>query len=163
MRKFEKSLAIIEILVGLGLIILLIYSWYSVFSYMVENGQTTWSKISILKLIRNAHFIFLSGAMGLVSGILLLKEKKLGWILSTSSWIVYCLVTSLIFWKLEKADGPFNTLNYVLSGLLILIFLIMAGVLTLKPFRLKYKPDSKSWIIIAVITVVFLIDKLLIK
>ena len=130
---------------------------------MVDSGQITWSEISILKLIRNAHFIFLSGAMGLVSGILLLKNKKMGWILSFSSWIIYCFGTLIIFWKTGKVDGPISTQNYMLIGILILIFIIMAIVLTLKPFMLKYKPDSKSWITIAVITLVFLIDKLLIK
>ena len=167
MRKnwkiFEKLLAIVEILVGLSLIILLIYSWSSSFQYMVDSGQIAWSEISILKLIRNAHFIFLSGAMGLVSGILLLKGKKLGWILSVSSWIVYCFGTLMILWKLEKVDDPINIQNYIIVGLLILFFLIMAMVLSLKPFRLKYKPDSKSWITIAVIILVFLLDKLLIK
>lgn len=130
---------------------------------MIEANLITWSRISILKLIKNAHFIFLSGVMGFMSGVLLLKGKKCGWILNVSSWLVYSLGAFLITWRLERTNDSFTNQNYILIGILIFIFLIMAIVMILKPFRLKYKPSSKSWATIGVITLVFLLDKLLIK
>ena len=162
---FEKIISGFQIIFGIATISFLLWSLNSRITTIFELSDYTWNDISYRKLIKNHYFFTSLGTLSVVSGILLLKSKKVGWILSVSNWLLYglgILINSINRYYSNESIIESNS-DYIIIGIAIISFLILALCLTLKPFRTKYKPNLKSWFKIGIITLILITAKLLIK
>lgn len=91
----------------------------------------------------------------IISGILLLFNKKTGWVIAIIVLLTEALfpVLFLILYKVKPVTPYETDVNLVLFGAIwCLIFATMLSLLLLKPFRLKYSPNSAIYLIIIVVT-----------
>jgi len=91
----------------------------------------------------------------IISGILLLSNKKTGWIIAIIVLLTETLYpVSFILLHIVKPTTPYKTdVKLILFGAIwSLIFAIMLILLLLKPFRLKYSPSSATYLVIIVVT-----------
>ncbi|WP_421808767.1 hypothetical protein [Flagellimonas sp.] len=163
-KVINKALGIIEIILGISVIITTIYSWKIVLT-QYEHFGVSWERISLLKLFKQAHFVFLSGLMGLVSGILLIKRKRWGWITSVSSLLIYSIGLILIAMGVNN-NGKLlleDQGDYISIGTILALFLILAFLLVIKPIRDFYNIKTRDWAIIGTIVILFTLDKLIIN
>ena len=160
----NKSLGIIEILFGISVMILSIFSWYTILTNLEQFGLR-WEGVSFIKLIEQSHFVFLIGLLGLVSGILLIKRKRLGWITSAASLLVYPIGMALIIVARhnEGKDLLEDRLDYIITGMIMIIFFVLAFTLTLKPIRDFYGIKIRDWAYSGTIVILFALDKLVIN
>lgn len=109
-KAVNKIVGMIEILLGISVIILWIYSWHTV-AMNLEQFGLKWERISFIKLVKQAHFVFLSGLLGLISGVLLFKGKRWGWITSIASLLIYQIGMILIIWdRINEGKEPLEDL-----------------------------------------------------
>jgi hypothetical protein len=162
---FEKIISGFQIIFGIAGISFVVWSLNLTITTIFEHSDYTWNDVSFYKLLKNHYFFIFTGALCLSSGILLLKNKKIGWILSVVTWLLYALGTLInLLAKNDENEYLFESnLEFILVGLVITSFFILALCLTLKPFRTKYKANLNSWILIGLLTLIFTISKLLIK
>ncbi|KAB5483112.1 MULTISPECIES: hypothetical protein [Flagellimonas] len=164
-KLFEKVISGFQIIFGITTISFLLWSLNLTITIIFENSDYTWNDVSFYKLFKNHYFFTFLGILSISSGILLLKNKKIGWILSVSTWLLYGFGTLInIFKKNDENEYIFaSNSDFIILGIIIVTFLILALCLTLKPFRTKYKPNLKSWFKIGIITLILITAKLLIK
>lgn len=160
-KVINRTLGIIEIILGISVIILTIYSRNIVLTRYEDFGLN-WERISLFKLFKQAHFVFLSGLLGLISGILLLKGKRWGWITSVSSLLIYSIGFILIA---MGVNGNGKVLledqgDYISIGAILAVFLILAFMLVIKPIRDFYSIKIRDWAIVGTIVTLFTLDKL---
>jgi hypothetical protein len=162
---FEKVISGFQIIFGIVVISFLLLTLDSIISTLLEHSDYTWKDVSFYKLIKNHYFFTFLGILSISSGILLLKNKKIGWILSVSTWLLYGLGTLINIFKKNHENKSILESNsdYITIGIFIVAFFILALCLTLKPFRTKYKANLKSWFKIGIITLILITVKLLIK
>ncbi|RUA14746.1 MAG: hypothetical protein DSY83_08840 [Flavobacteriia bacterium] len=163
-KVINKTLGIIEILLGISVIILTIYSWHTVLTQL-EHFGLNWEKISFFKLIKQSHFVFLSGVLGMISGILLLKGKRWGWITSVSSFLVYSIGMILIALGTNNKGKVLleDEGDYIIPGVLLIVFLVLTFLLALKPIRELYSIKIRDWVIVGTKVLLFTLDKLIIN
>ncbi|MDC6362391.1 MULTISPECIES: hypothetical protein [Flavobacteriaceae] len=163
-RIANKALGVIEILIGLTVMILSIYSWRLILTILEDQGLT-WERISFIKLIKRAHFVFLLGLLGFVSGVLLLKGKRWGWITSMASLVLYPIAMILILMDRNKEGlEPLEDRgDFFLTGIVLIAFLALIFLLALKPIKVFYSIKIRDWVIAGVIVLLFTIDKLIIN
>tara|TARA_R100001369_G_scaffold73411_3_gene101962 strand:- start:97 stop:606 length:510 start_codon:yes stop_codon:yes gene_type:complete len=164
-KLFEKVISVFQIIFGIAIISLVLWSVNTTITIIFEHSDYTWRDVSFYKLVKNNHFYILSSLLCISSGILLLKNKKIGWVLSVTTWLVYGLGTLLN--TLKKNDKNESVIqsnsDSIIVGIFVVSFLTIAMCLTFKPFRTKYEPNLYSWLIIGLITLIFIAEKLLIN
>lgn len=141
-----------------------IYSWNIVLT-RYEHFGLNWERISLFKLFKQSHFVFLSGLMGLMSGILLLKGKRWGWITSVSSLLVYSIGLILIGMGVNGNGKVLleNQADYISIGATLAVFLVLAFLLVIKPIRDFYSIKIRDWAIVGTIVIIFTLDLLIIN
>lgn len=161
-KVINRALGIIEIILGISVIILTIYSWNIVLTRYEDFGLN-WERISLFKLFKQAHFVFLSGLLGLISGILLLKGKRWGWITSVSSLLIYSIGFILIAMGVNGKVLLEDQGDYISIGAILAVFFILAFMLVIKPIRDFYSIKIRDWAIVGTIVTLFTLDKLIIN
>lgn len=105
------------------------------------------------------HVNYIMGVLCFAGGIGLLYDKRWGWVL--------CLITTLVFTGLmlvsgrngitaEKNEHMMMSVSYLVVAAL---FAIMFLLLVQKPLRLKYKPNVVTWLLVAGVIILVVIDK----
>lgn len=160
---FEKIVSVIQILLGITIISVLIWSVNISISQIFEHSDYTWKDISILKLIKNNHFFTLLGLMGIIGGIGWFKYKTNGWLLSFMFWFLLGLSTTLVALKFKLQEPNVMRANeeYLIYYSTIFVSFFLAILLVLKTFWNKYNPTKKSSIIFGIILLTFIIDKII--
>ena len=166
----NKNWKIIEKIIG-GLliaicsVILIIIFWgiNTTLQSNLEQSDLTLLNTSIYKLMITYHHQILKGLLGILSGFLLLRNKRIGWIMSIATCLIYGIETiMIIFIKKSEEIKIFESESYLIfAGLIAILFLSLTITLTNKQFRIKYSPNRKSWIAVGIITLIFMTDLLI--
>jgi len=153
-----------EKIIGSILIILGGFILYSTFMILSLNlaivskylGQ---SMCSILtpKFIWNYHSFLIIFLLLIFSGVTLIRNKKLGWLLAIALLFYFTILISLILLNTDKTDWSFDrTAEFYISRVFMaLVSISMCLLLLLKPFRNKYNPTTSNWLFI-ILTIGFL-------
>jgi len=160
---FEKITGVLQIIFGLVLIYILIWGLNIKLNQFYKITEITGSDISIFKIFYTNHYNLILSLLGIVSGVLLIRNNKIGWILSITTWFSYCIGTILTTRKIALKNSNFEIFSgqYNIYGLMIIIFLIMGILLISKEFRKKYSPNYKSWALLILSTAFFILDRLI--
>jgi predicted membrane metal-binding protein len=143
---FEKICALVEIALGVGLLYGVCSTIYNIEGGIINDRRlfieqpSVWEKVSMNKMESITGLIFLT------VGILLLFNKKVGWIITVS----ICLFSLIIA---VASCYPFN--GYDVFGLLVaFIMLILVGCLIQGHFISKYKISGIHWMVIGLVVVI---------
>lgn len=105
------------------------------------------------------HINYLMGILCFIGGIGLLYDKRWGWVLSVLTSLVFAglmLVSARNGITAEKNDHMMRSVSYlVVAALFATIFLLLVQ----KPFRLKYKPNAVTWLLVVGAVIAVIIDK----
>ena len=143
MRR-NKIIGIITIAVGIFYIIYTSSNIQSLF-FSDLNIEKKFPEINYYKQTYTFFKWLAFGILGIFSGYKLLREKKIGWILTCSFWgsiLIERLFASIL--NLLKSNLLFN----IQTSLSLIIFLIIVS----KFFIVKYEVDKYSWIKVSLIT-----------
>jgi Na+-translocating ferredoxin:NAD+ oxidoreductase RnfD subunit len=155
----EKIIALI-LVTGSGLLFYLTYIGFH--NYLdsvlgkIPLNQIRW--LYFFNIYQNAFFISLGT---LLAGILLMINKKVGWIIAIA--ILFLLAFSFYFPSLTAPKYIFDDASSKVVAAVIgfsLFCLTLLTTLLLKPFREKYKPTRANWIVILIIIVLGVIDRI---
>lgn len=160
MNKYFKNK---EMIIGLfliicGVIIIGINAW--VINITLSNFKEipVFDNISIPKYVFSYYHQFLKGLLSILSGILLLRKKRIGWVLSITTCVIIA-VDTLILLLNENHNEIDNSNDSIFYGsMIILLFMGLAAFLINNQFRKKYLPKKQSWITIGIIITIFIID-----
>lgn len=169
-----KKSTIIEKAISIFLILIGIYSLYTIGKLsMISIQDSGWG--AIVKIIKEVTFYyscFLIGVLSIISGSLLFKNVKAGWVLSIVVMLCYCLSAIFITFKhnfYSENDVLSRSMagqslkedvieHYLYGGLLIIFNLVILLTLVSKKFRLKYKPTTINWLTIILLTLILSLD-----
>lgn len=127
-----------NILIGVSLILILIKDTNNYFEY-AERANINVSELTFFVLIKENFFRIFQSVVFIISGIILLKKIKIGFIVSLVSWIVFIfdlfkiLLSVLIVIKFEKIE------------LIIIVFLIFLFLTIFLSHLNKYKWNKNDW------------------
>jgi hypothetical protein len=160
----EKAIGAFQIIWGVFSLFVSIWGLINIYDMGVKYLNVTWTKISILKVIRKYHFGLLLAILPIISGILLMLNKKMGWGLT----IIISFVTAMtsILMLITDYHKPRKSASYpphliLIDAILIAVFFFISFFLLLKPFRVKYNPKKKTWWILSITTGVMLYDEII--
>ena len=163
-RLFEKSISGIQILLGVLLIGIIIWAINIKLDVAFNRLNMTWEDISFIKLLVNYNLGLIVSGIGIISGLLLLRNSKKGWIGSIAFWLVLAIGTFITLWRLRNNIEFLENRLYLISGIFaIIIFTIIGILLTTNEFRRKYQLNLNNALVITFIIICFTIDKLIIK
>jgi len=100
-------------------------------------GRISWESLSLIKILKNFHFMFFLPLVTVVAGILLLFQRKIGWMMA----LIAVFLNPFIFLiPKDKNSNNFGSTESIIVGALIFLFCFGTfEILLFKPFRLKYK------------------------
>jgi uncharacterized membrane protein (UPF0136 family) len=155
----NRNFRIVEKLISIALILwgcMILYFAYSRLSISLETvfkyRHAAWSDISSVKIFENYYFEIILSLLALVGGLFLILNKKIGWIVSLITTTLNGLL--LLFALIKLPSSNKDTSGLMLARIFVIIlFFSMAIVLTLAPFRGKYYPTVKTWILITCCTI----------
>lgn len=160
LKKTQLGIAIALILVGVITLVINIYSVYVLNMYASQIFPEALGKATFGSLLLKQQSIMVIALLTVVSGILLLRNSKNGWILSVAVSFVYALLSMMSYWNYanssHQTQDNFN--NFSILGLYVLSFLGIGSLLTSKTFRKHYKPINNDWIIIAVVIILLMVN-----
>ncbi len=112
-----------------------------------------------LEFLKNYHADLLVLLFAFLSGIMLLLENRIGWIIAVciSMFIPFSFLINQYF-NSDIAKAPYY-MFFGICGLFLTIF----GLLISKPIRLNYFPNRITWISIAVIFILLVADKIAVE
>lgn len=124
-------------------------------------GLVPANELSILNLFVHYHIMLMVPLASVVAGVLLIFEHRIGWAMS-----IITLLLNAFVWLIPQDRYQFTKFtsdNGYLMGLAVvnLVCLAAAIVLVSTPFKKKYMPGKATWVTIAGITGIVLIDRLL--
>jgi hypothetical protein len=159
-KIIEKVIAIALIMIGVLMIYLLAESFNNIMRFE-QYHPTMKPKIALFGFLRHTNASILIFLAAIFGGILLFLNRKVGWIIAMIALLSYTLliVTNILFDRkrftmtLDQDDHPI----LLIVGL-SLIFAVPLVIMILKPFRLKYSPTMKTYLIIVGVSVSILID-----
>ncbi len=132
------------------------------FKYILESLNLSWEEISIFNVIKNYHFQFIIPVLTITSVVLLILNKRIGWVGSTVMSFVYGLWVLIVLLRNLFVDGIYETevSNSVLiiTSLITTFFLILGVALLHKVFREKYQPTKKTWLAMTLTIIVLSVD-----
>jgi hypothetical protein len=158
----EKIISLLLILWGCFSLYFLSKEYYLIFSYGFESGKLSWQEISLFKIFKNFHLIFILPCLTVFAGIFLALNKKIGWV---TALIVLLLNALLIFIPSNKSWSIIEKRDFDTIAILIVTELLFFGLfytLLLKPFRLKYAPVNSAVKVVILTTVLVLLDKIIV-
>ncbi len=159
----EKAIGGIQVAWGAFALFVAVYGLQNLYDAGVTYFQLTLEKISIWKILKTYHFEFLLAILSLISGLLLILNKKSGWQLAIITSFVTAMlsVIELIYFYCRPNKLKFDKTNAISFQLpIIVIFFSISFILLLKSFRTKYGlTRSTRWIII-IIAGLLLFDKI---
>ena len=157
---FEKAAGIILVCIS----ICILYLVTDLFSNSLEHLPAS----EVLEFYFNSDFGLWSilGLLGFVGGVLLLFNKKWGWLASIVIFFSYFVISSIISIKflIEKnsSNASDDFWSWLLIGMIISSFLFLGILLTHNRFRRKYSAKKESFFLVAFLVMVVVADKLLI-
>jgi len=150
-KIIEKIIEIIQMIFG-GLLIFLFFR--NIINLMFTGG---YSILRALELnLPRGHNGILLGTFFLISGILIILNKKTGWIGNIIAWLAFSIIMILFF----ASDLDYELIDLIYLSILILIIISFLFILMRKPFLKKYKPSWLSYIFILIITSIIIADRL---
>jgi hypothetical protein len=159
----EKSIGVFQIIWGSLTLGLTIWSTKLLFDIGFEHLDYSWEDISISKVIKNYHYQILLPLLTIFAGVLLILNKRIGWLTGVLTSALYGISMISSPWTIENKEMENETLIYIFAGLVSLIFIAITGLLLTKQIRIKYNPTKKTWLIIGLLFILLLLDKLLLK
>ena len=146
----EKVISIFLIIWGAILLSFEIHGWYQI----IQFTQISWHEFSASKFIKNYHLDFLLLSLTLFSGVMLLFEKKAGWILSVSISL-FTPFNYLIYLYFNSDVGRSFYIAYF--GIAVLFWAIFILLIS-KPIRSNYYSNKFDWKYLSIIFIIFLTD-----
>ena len=113
---------------------------------------------SVFSAIKIYHLTFIIPLFNVFSGIVLLQNKKIGWILAILSSVLNCInaIRAII-------DSPSDFGANLKWGAITAIFLTISIMLVTKPILSIYKPTKTTWLTIIFIVLLFLSYSIMIE
>ena len=148
-EKMSRNVRHLEILLGIVICIIgILLTWFGVltsiehYDFMQTHPERADENYSPIKMY---GLLLIVPLFLVISGILLVARKKMGWISSISLSAHFALMW-LIFGLIDNMDFEYAWVIYVFSA----IFFIITFVLLSKPYRKYYNPTPKTWTTIIV-------------
>lgn len=164
LRSRRRTWIALEKVIGSILLLWAVYVFYSVVSTMAgmyRSGFMATGRITLSSIISGNHFNIIISILCLFGSCMLLYKDRTGWMLCVISSLVFGL-TLFISSRSKAADSTLPLAGYYKSyGAAALLFLLIFILLLLKPIRERYKPTSKTWLWIAGIILLIVIDKII--
>jgi len=159
--KFEILVGLLQIVLGIIMVSLAIWLISNNVQLLFKHSGSTWDDISLLTITKNYHSPILLGSLPIVSGILLLRNKLIGWITSLTTWLIYGITIIILILKdIVNETGTLNPKSdYIILGIISSLCFILTLLMSAKYFRLKYSPTNKSWLTVGLFTLIFITDK----
>ncbi|MEC4005651.1 hypothetical protein OX283_013355 [Flavobacterium sp. SUN052] len=154
----EKIISSLQIIFGLLIIYLIFYNNIFLINHYLGETNLGWRDLSFYKIIQNNFLAFTKALFFFMSGILLIKNQTIGWIIGLLIWFNFGLISLLNLLMLHQKVQIVWDINICM--LMILCFL-NTTILISKVFRKKYKPNWKNWknwSIILIVLMITLID-----
>lgn len=162
----KKTIGAIQLAWGGFFLIFIILSVFDSIESTIAQSHLNEADISTLKVVNLFHHSIIVSIITLIAGILLLLNKRIGWLMSivacASNFISIILSPILIVnnsQDLDLADIDLNT--YVSFGLVALIPLVVLMLLLSKPILNNYNPTKKTWLIALITFTMILADQLI--
>ena len=149
----EKIIASIQILFGLFWICLTFYMIDKHLEIVYRMGYE-WNDISIWKISHHYYDFLLKSLFAIVSGVLLIRGKLSGWLLSEVTWWSFGIAIFRVFFTSTNDDR--DAIPKIFFITLFTIIFLFNLILISKPFLYKYRPTIKNWL--TIIAVIFLIE-----
>jgi hypothetical protein len=151
----EKSIAVFQIIFNSIFLITSIYGVYIIYDFAIKNLRPLPNNFSLTKMVLSNQSSIVLSVVAITGGLLLLLQRKSGWVLTLATSIVTGWFSLINFFKLyfSSADTATSTKKVLIVNFIIfLIFTLISFLLISKPFKLKYKPTKQTgWITFMVI------------
>ncbi len=160
----NKKWVIAEKIIGFILLFWSMYVLYTVISVIAaifSSGYAKSNKTAFTSTVLKDHLIIIVGILCLFGSCLLLYKDKAGWFLCVVTSLMYS-ITLLISSRSHALDNTLNFAKYYKSyGVAGLLFFIIFFLLLSKQIRQKYQPTSRTWLWMAGLILLLVIDKLI--
>ena len=163
-QRMKINRSISEKVIGIALIIwscTILYFTFTGLKQLFEISNLSWEEISIFKVIKNYRFQIFIPILSIISGVLLIMNKRIGWIGSVVMSFVYGL--GIIIYSCKTYNAEITISNLILPIVISLLFLVLGLVLLNNVFREKYRPSKYTWIIMALTIALLCVDHIFIK
>jgi hypothetical protein len=156
---------IAEKLIAAFLIIWGLFLAYSVGYYLFYIFKSPYSTLNLYyrfswaKTIKNFHIAVLLLLACIIGGVLLIINKKPAWAIAVICLLLNAILFFIPQYKTDKIFGPHTNTFWLNEGLLLIIWVASLYTLLLKPLRVKYGVNNRTYIIVGVITLLFVADK----
>ncbi|WP_159021503.1 hypothetical protein [Formosa sp. L2A11] len=164
MRKtyniIEKTISIVLIVSGIFILWLSLDLLLDKLDIVVRSNDNSYSGLShyYYGYFRDFHLVVIFALLSIISGILLLKSKKNGWLLSAIVFIGFPISILLRNWLNPESDFH-NPGNSTVIAIGTTILLLLVGVLHFaKPFKKKYNVNSKDILFILLGLGIIIVD-----
>ncbi|HWB28839.1 MAG TPA: hypothetical protein VG738_25370 [Chitinophagaceae bacterium] len=155
----EKVIATILQAWALFYLYLLTMAIYSKLQFGLQTGGIKKEDISFWELFRMFHFNYIAGLLCFYAGLMLLYDRKKGWVTSVISTIIFAgfmLVSGRNGVMKDNNTHVMTSVSYLIAAV---VFAAIFIVLVLKPFRVKYHPTTANWLFIMGVILLAVIDK----
>lgn len=160
-QKTEKTIGVIQILTGVFFLVCVLWILFSfVRYYSARIGKTFLEEFLSWGFYLNPFLIFC--AWIIVSGILLIRKNKFGWIgtIITNFLITVGLTTFLVFNPTRLNEDTFNRDLILLLLVLSCMFIVL---LFSREIRNQYNTTIKDWLISVGIIAFLILDWFVIR
>jgi len=159
----EKVIGALQIIFGTFVLFVFFFGLKNLYELGITYYHLTWEKISILRVIRIYHAEFIFGTLIIISGLLLLLNKKSGWMLTVITSFVTGMLGGISLLNLYFIPGKVEsnkTETTVLDLIILVVFFSISFILLSKPFKTKYNPTKRTWYTIIITVALLLGDKM---
>ena len=164
LKRGRRSWIVAEKFIGVILLLWAIFIFYSIVSNMAamyRSGYMAAGKITFSSLVFANHFNIIISILCWFGSCLFLYKDRTGWMLCVISSLIFG-ITLFISARAKASDSTLSLANYYKSyGAAALLFFVIFVLLLLKPIRERYKPISKTWLWMAGIVLLAVIDKII--
>lgn len=161
-----KNARDLEILIGIILVLLSIFSFYTIYLAIGWRIET-WEKFyrhqyefSWFDILIDLRLGIITAVMFLLGGIFIIANKVIGWYFTTIQSI-NSVVALLFIPSVQVSDVKVSFVDWIAYSISIILALIVVFMFT-KQVRLKYKLTQKAYIYVAIGVSILLIDRFLI-
>lgn len=157
----EKITGIVFTLHGIVIIIGIVLGHYRyqemVAEYATENPELDYAVQSLLSYLLSIRSMMVCMALAIIGGVLLLLNKKAGWVLSAANGITQFFYAAFSLWLTWK-NPAFPRLWYALA---VIVFAASLFVLFSPALIEKYRPGKRMWNWVFGLAVIFTFDYIL--
>lgn len=160
-RIFEFIISGIQIFLGI-LMLIVVYITITSYYYTLWINPLIEHTAIIEMAFRKNFVLFIVAMIAISSGILIIKKKINGYILSQITWImstIILVINSVKLYQLKAYDFDFTARITVI--LITITFLIILLLLNNSFFRNKYPITKSNWIVITIFTTILTAMKFL--